>query len=162
MARMAHAVGVSPERLESEGKNQEAAEILREIIRQDEEGPTPEPPAESASPASRLLREIDEGFSEADLEPYIRGIWREIADAVAEYGPEPSGEQIFDGEYEAAAWNAPTWSHTSTIRMLAMFRRFRDLNRARIAAESAEAGLPRRHIAAEYHLSAPADPIAVA
>jgi hypothetical protein len=34
IAHMAYAVGLSPERLESEGQNPEAAAILREVIRQ--------------------------------------------------------------------------------------------------------------------------------
>jgi hypothetical protein len=81
--------------------------FLREIIRRDEEGP-----------ASELPREIEEAFSGAALEPHIRGIWRQIADAVAEYGPEPSGEQIFGKGYESDAWDAPVWSSTETVRLL--------------------------------------------
>jgi transcriptional regulator with XRE-family HTH domain len=44
IAHMAHAVGVTPERLADEGQRQDAAEILREILRQ--QGPVPDrPPA---------------------------------------------------------------------------------------------------------------------
>jgi transcriptional regulator with XRE-family HTH domain len=47
LARMARAVGVTPERLESEGQRADAAEILREILRAPAERPlasVPEPP----------------------------------------------------------------------------------------------------------------------
>lgn len=42
LARMARAIGLSPERLESEGQRPDAAEILREILRTPPEPPAPE------------------------------------------------------------------------------------------------------------------------
>lgn len=44
LARMARAISLSPERLESEGQRPDAAEILREILRTPPEGPATERP----------------------------------------------------------------------------------------------------------------------
>lgn len=50
LARMARAVGLSPERLESEGQRPDAAEILREILRSQPEGPRLSPVPDPAPP----------------------------------------------------------------------------------------------------------------
>ena len=50
LARMARAVGVSPERLETEGCRPDAAGILREILRAE---PAPAPPRLAAAPPAR-------------------------------------------------------------------------------------------------------------
>jgi hypothetical protein len=88
------------------------------------------------------IRVIDEAVSkENNLEPFIREIRQEIADAVAEYGPEVSGEEIFGPGYEANAWNSGQWSPDETVTMLALFRSFAARN---VGGESgARTGLNR-------------------
>lgn len=51
LARMARAVGISPERLEFEGERADAAVILREILRLQAQPPAPERPAPEPVPA---------------------------------------------------------------------------------------------------------------
>lgn len=63
LARMARAIGIPPERLESEGQRPDAAEILREILRQPTPGPRPLRPALSvpvtaASEAEEVLARL--------------------------------------------------------------------------------------------------------
>jgi hypothetical protein len=71
IARMAAAVRISPERLATEGERPDAAEILREILRQ---GPGPEPPAITAVPEPAAG-----GDAAAVLltDPVEQAIWRQ-------------------------------------------------------------------------------------
>lgn len=65
IARMAHAVGVTPERMESEGQRPDAAEILREILR------SPGQPAPERQ-RRRLAEVPHEGMTDRLIEHFIR------------------------------------------------------------------------------------------
>jgi DNA-binding XRE family transcriptional regulator len=84
---------------------------------------------------------IDQAATDEELEPYVRQIRRQIADAVADYGPEVSGEIIFGPGHEADAWNAKMMPPDATVKMLALFRLWAHQN---IGGESgARTGLNR-------------------
>jgi hypothetical protein len=136
LAAMARVVGVEPLQLTWAGR-EDAARVLEEILRREE--------AARAAPQQLRptgIRVIDEAAGkEKNLEPFIREIRQQIADAVAEYGPEVSGEEIFGPGYEANAWNSGQWSPDETVTMLALFRSFAARN---VGGESgARTGLNR-------------------
>ena len=83
-------------------------------------------PQEAAKPHGSLtgIPVIDQAATDEELEPYVRQIRRQIADAVADYGPEVSGEIIFGPGHEADAWNAKMMPPDATVKMLALFRLF--------------------------------------
>lgn len=64
LAHMAYAIGVTPERLETEGRRPDAAAVLREILRE----PSPEPPPSGVSldgltpDEARIAREFIEAL----------------------------------------------------------------------------------------------------
>jgi transcriptional regulator with XRE-family HTH domain len=104
IAHMAHAVGVTPERMETEGGLGDAAAILREILRRDEY-------------KRALVEELH-----PSLLPYQQSVRRDIARAVQAHGPEPTGAQIFADAVEAAVWDSPRWNKAKAERMVAELR----------------------------------------
>lgn len=66
LARMAHAVGITPERLETEGERPDAAEVLREILRS-------EPPSLRALPPSHDSSNADDASPESVAESLLAG-----------------------------------------------------------------------------------------
>ena len=90
IAHMAYAVGLPPERLESEGKNPEAALILREIIRQ----------AEASTSIFAL--------QVAQARPYADDIYARLLDLAAEGKRNPRGPEIFDSWKDAESWDKQT------------------------------------------------------
>jgi transcriptional regulator with XRE-family HTH domain len=77
LARMARAIGISPERLESEGQRPDAAEILREILRDDRPATVPRNPF--AAFASQFSEPEDDPAWDMFPDPadkLLRWIWR--------------------------------------------------------------------------------------
>ena len=113
LARMAATVHVTAEQMEAEGRRPDAASIMRAEPAQLH--PRPSPPVAPA---------INEAVTDEELEPFIRDIRRQIADAVVEYGPGATGEEIFGRTHEAAAWDSRQWPPDATVKVLALFRFF--------------------------------------
>lgn len=135
LAAMARVVGVTPAQLARAGR-QDAARVLDEILRREE---AVRAVSEQSRPTG--IPVIDQAASDEELEPYVRQIRRQIADAVADYGPEVSGEIIFGPGHEADAWNAKAVPPDATVKMLALFRLWAHQN---IGGESgARTGLNR-------------------
>jgi transcriptional regulator with XRE-family HTH domain len=89
IAHMAHAVNLPPERLESEGRNPEAAAILREIISQEDTRPSID--------AQRI----------AQGRPYADEIYARLLRLAAIGNLNPSGNEVFpDSERDAWTWDA--------------------------------------------------------
>jgi hypothetical protein len=118
IAHMAYAVSVPPERLESEGRNPEAAAILREIIRQGEaRAPSPQgSPKSSVSLEHHTRHHAPEHL--AKLTPpidaerivqarrYADDIYARLLDLAADGKPNPSGAEIFpDSDRDAETWD---------------------------------------------------------
>jgi len=114
LAKMAAAVGVTPEQMETEGQRPDVAGIMRA------EPAPPQPPRRHATG----IRVIDEAATDEEVAPFEWQVESEIARAEAKYGPEPTGEQIFGAGAEASAWNSPSVDRKATIRMIALFRLF--------------------------------------
>ncbi len=138
LAKMARVVGVTPEQMETEGQRPDAAEAMRRE-------PAPAAPPRQ-SPTG--IPGIDQAATDEELEPFVRQIRRQIADAVADYGPEVSGEIIFGAGHEADAWNAKMMPPDATVKMLALFRLFAARN---VGGESgARTGLSRLRLLVGY------------
>ena len=137
LAKMAHALRINPERLESEGQRPDAAEILREIVR--EEAPVTPP-----RPTPPARRSID--FSGGDpegLRPWQQQVLRELyvpLGIAARFGPgdvpEPSelpgvedallslplSRLPFTLDHEKAAWSDPALTVSEKIGVIARTR----------------------------------------
>lgn len=70
IARMAREIGISPERMAAEGERPDAAEIIREIIRQDGESQDAPPPAQPAAPR-RVLPTLAIALADPDIDRYL-------------------------------------------------------------------------------------------
>lgn len=106
IAGMADAVGVSPERLETEGGHPVAAAVLREMHRQGH-GASPDP-WEEARPQGWPNSEITPEFVEAAARNWLPPYRARVNALKAAGNPDPSGEEIFGpddtgaiGGYEA-------------------------------------------------------------
>lgn len=144
LARMARAVGITPERLESEGQRPDAAKVLREILAQDAAAPV----AAAPSPAEDFARQMGVDPSDPD-DPWLRSVRRDIAAAVMAHGAGATGAQVFRGhpgsDIEAMLWDAPGLSQEGKEQAIAAMR----ADRARYEASrpgdaSGTAGLGRR------------------
>lgn len=120
IARMARAVGISPERLKTEGQHPEAAEILAEIQRTQ---PALQRPA-APRPALRDTGGIPVVSADpAELAPYIEQVWAEVAAAKAFHGPHPAGEQVFPADPdEARMWDREVLTEPERVRLVAFIR----------------------------------------
>ena len=152
LARMARAVDLQPDDLESQGQRPDAAQILREIARQ-QEGNQLAMPATADRPPPRR-REID--FSGGDpeaLKPYLQEVRRALYAAVGilpRFGPRaglpggpdlpaPSelpdggelvekmpGRRMFSMEHEAKAWDDPGFMLGEKETLIARMRKLWD------------------------------------
>jgi hypothetical protein len=126
VAKMANAVGLTPERLAAEGQRPDAAEVLSEIIRQDD----------------RMS-----SWDDPRLPSYVQAVWAELGVAKARYGESPSGSEVFPNE----PLDAQTWDYVMrgpisewrVIRYMALLRIIRD----DILKEGRAAGLRPRIVA---------------
>src|SRR5579875_390113 len=132
LARMAHAVGVGPGRLE-EGDRPDAAEILREIRRREGDGggqgeeDLPSPAASvpaAASPAAAETAARAAGVT-ALLTPDEAAIWREVR---THHGPGP----VFSDPDEMDLWSLTAFSEGERVRMIAAVRLARAEHTARM------------------------------
>lgn len=135
IARMAHVAGVSPERLADAGGRPDAAEILREIIRQQDAAGGAAVTVAPARPAAS---------DDPDLQKWRQQVLREAygaAGVLARLGPgelpEPDdipgaaevllglpGALIFDAEHEVSAWDSGALPLEKKINVIALTRRF--------------------------------------
>ena len=124
LAKMAHALRITPGRLEAEGQRPDAAEVLREIIRQDQDQAQAQLP-EVADFARAYGIDPDD-----PRDPYIASVREEIAEAIKRYGAAPTGEQIFHGApasyVEAAVWDDERMGARSKEMAIAAMRAERD------------------------------------
>lgn len=128
IARMAHAVGLDPDRLEADGERPDAAEILREILRTPPSPPAagrpltavPPPPVLPDEPTDQqvaqfIIRQQDDDlvldlwrawtFRAASREQrlaMVRELSRDPAEIAAEIDAEDRGEQRHPGHREQA------------------------------------------------------------
>lgn len=148
IARMAAEVGVSPERMAKEGRRPDAAEILREIIRQQADSravlaelpPAPEPSAR------RKYADDDDPVTAG----YVREIHALLAEAMRKYGPHFAAEDAFTEAHEIETWadlDGKMPDPEDRIRLMARIRR-------RVAAElerpASNTGLARALISAGH------------
>lgn len=148
LAHMAQVVGVSPERLAGEGQRPDAAEILREIIRQDSPAPAaPAPDRESNLPY------LDNDSGETGAHE-VR-IMTEILSATEQHGPNPPAEVIFPADpgkpvpgevaWERAVWADEHLPRETRVRIIAIGRVERE--RAAGRQRRGRAGLWRSYVA---------------
>jgi len=139
LAKMAHALRITPERLESEGQRPDAAEILREILQREKESTDSAPSWLPDSPDNpshlrRGTRPDDASllpFSDsrtAANQPYADDVYERLLRLRDEGITDPSGEQVFPGEHERAdakTWDgiADRWSIRARVWMIADLRR---------------------------------------
>jgi transcriptional regulator with XRE-family HTH domain len=99
LAKMAHALEITPERLESEGQRPDAAEILREILHRE---------VETADTATAVLPSApfaDDARAASDR-PYFDEINERRVALAARGITSPSGAQMFpDSPDDAKAWD---------------------------------------------------------
>ena len=143
IAGMAEAVGLSPERLETEGQRPDAAEILGEIGRDEVREAAPPRPA----PPPRRDVPFGGGDKDEGLRPWRQQVLREVYAAVGlasrfapgEEVPDPSelprggedlaaipGRRLFPGperEHEAGTWDDPSLTLREKINVIAVTRR---------------------------------------
>jgi hypothetical protein len=103
IAHMAYAVGLSPERLESEGQRLDAAEILREILhRKVEAADAPAVILAGSLPSAPM----DNPARESATYPYAIPIWEQVVRLAAQGITDPAGSQMFpDSPHDAKAWD---------------------------------------------------------
>jgi len=102
LAKMAHALRITPERLESEGQRPDAAEILREILHRDVEAADAAPAPAASLPAPPM----DDAARTAADRPYADRIWERLRAWAAKGVTDPSGAQLFGpGTPDAQAWD---------------------------------------------------------
>jgi transcriptional regulator with XRE-family HTH domain len=124
LAKMAHALRITPERLESEGQRPDAAKILREILHHEAE-------AADAARAAQTLTVTKSNTIEsppmtdaariAAARPYADEIWQRVLDLTARGITSPTGEQVFPGKHEyadARTWDDPNLRRTFTMSQL--------------------------------------------
>ena len=106
IARMAHAVpGVTPERMETGGQRPDAAEILREMLRDDPRDPAaPAPPADDDWQLPRGMFSVDEI---AEMTPLFEDVRSRYLALAAAGNADPSGHQMYpEGGDGIGAWNS--------------------------------------------------------
>lgn len=148
LARMARAVDLQPDDLESQGHRPDAAAILREMARQ-QEGSQPAVPAMADGLPPIRRREVDFSGSDPEVKPYLQGVRRDLYAALGilpSFGPRagspggpdlpaPSelpdggelleklpGRLIFPMEHEAMAWDAPELTLREKETLIARLR----------------------------------------
>ena len=151
IAKMASAVGISPDQLESEGQRPDAAEILREIISQQGDSRT-------APPEPGPVRDFARVEDEQALRPFIENVLRELYASVGlTFGPgqrvpelaevpamekvltAKPGKEIFAAEWEALMWNSGNVTPEERYRTIGILRQ--------MLAEGTEAGVQRNRSA---------------
>lgn len=122
IAHMAHAVRLSPDRLESEGKRPDAAEILREILRT-LPAPVRATPGQVPGHLSPSVRDTGEiPIISADPE-YVDEVWGEVSAAKGVYGLYPDGAQVFPADvHEAGIWDNNALPEDLSVRLIAFIR----------------------------------------
>lgn len=128
IARMAAEVGLTAERMASEGQRPDAAEILAEIIRQRGDSraaaPGPDPlAAYGLPPRGRKLKALEDS-DEPGLVPYLAEVAAEVSRAMDEHGPDLTGAQAFpDRPVDQGYWDNPRLSGYERVRLVARMRR---------------------------------------
>ena len=133
LAKMAHALRITPERLESEGQRPDAAEILREILHREVEAADAATPAALPVPAGPPGWMAEDAARSAANRPYADRI-RGALDLLRIQGvTDPTGEQLFgEGTADAQDWDkyADDWDIRDRVWFIAdLQRRADDRNR---------------------------------
>ena len=130
LAKMAAAVGVTPEQMDTEGLRPDAAEAMRHLA------VTP-----SAAPERPVVRDFARVDDEEALKPYVEQVLRELYAAVGlTFGPGQRvpelselpamekvltaipGKDIFPAEWEAHLWNSADVTPEERYRTVAILR----------------------------------------
>jgi transcriptional regulator with XRE-family HTH domain len=129
IARMAHALRITPERLESEGQRPDAAEILREILHREVEA------AEAAAPAALPVPGEPPGWMASEEartaanRPYADQIRGRLNLLRGQGITSPSGDQLFpDSPADARLWDkyADDWEDRDVVWFIADLQRRAD------------------------------------
>lgn len=155
LARMAAAVGVPSERMEAEGRDPEAAAIMREIERQAPAVPpvpltvaadlagdstNDSPPSPSAAAFAHAF-----GVTDNPSDPFVQSVRRDIADAIMTYGAGAGGPQIFHGRPwsadEARLWDSPRIPRADKEMFIAGMRAERARNESGQGSGASRIGL---------------------
>jgi hypothetical protein len=118
LAKMAHALRITPERLESEGQRPDAAKILREILHREVEAADAAGASEALNVASSQSPPMTDAARIAAARPYADEIWQRLHTLAAQGITNPTGEQVFPGKHEYA--DARTWDDPNLRRTLSM------------------------------------------
>jgi transcriptional regulator with XRE-family HTH domain len=133
IARMAHAVpGITPERLETEGRRPDAAEVLREILRE-------HPALVIPGPGEEVPRSDFTDDNDPALIPHLTSVHADIARALGvkllpgQLAPDDTslddaaalmpGNLIFAADVEIAAWDSDRLTTRQKRRLVARIRR---------------------------------------
>lgn len=92
LAKMALTVGITPEQMETEGQRPDAAEILREILRQQADSRAAAP--QFAPPRRERRLKALEVSDPAELEPFLQDVRREVYTAAGIIGMFPPGADL--------------------------------------------------------------------
>jgi transcriptional regulator with XRE-family HTH domain len=126
LAKMARALRITPERLESEGQRPDAAEILREILHREVEA------ADAATPAALPVPGEPPGWMASDEartaanRPYADQIRGRLNLLRGQGIPSPSGAQLFpDSPADARDWDkyADDWEDRDVVWFIADLQR---------------------------------------
>lgn len=92
VARMAQAAGVTPEQMEAEGERPDAAQELREILRQQEDSRAAAPPF--TPPARERRLRAFEDSDEPGLQPFLQSVLRDLYTAAGIISAFPPGRDL--------------------------------------------------------------------
>lgn len=149
MAHIAHALEISPERLEQEGQRPDAAPILREILRSEEEARAvaEAEPEESESvqevPASGLATVAAANAIAALMEPAIQSVWTDVNRARMR-NPHASATEIFSNAREVRLWGLDALPEDERAGYIAFLRVKRNEEDTENAARENGPQRPRR------------------